>query len=345
MVRILILVCLTLSMTMVHAQAPVEMALYPRARQLDGRLTTQRSLIVVSTPKKDNQWKEISAYVHKSFRLMGIDAVNYVHYLDYQASPTVQQAFERYADQRQMAFLILINQSDQGVRLSIIDRMSEDPSAWYTEGQDIREVIVNLAIALKRTDHINQNFLIPLMPEYLTSLPLYKGHRYPNYPDRIKRLKLAVFEIPEITPDSSLSPEQAQEVEAYNQQVRHKNEIIKKIAEAYPFKMEVLPMQPEDQLYQKGYQYVLYFLHTSAGSIRHILHYDTRDQTEYVSQLTLADGQRTLKTYASDDTVYKWYIKQVVVSDIHVGRYWDVHDDFETSLWTFVYRVTRTLQK
>lgn len=319
------------------------MVQYRRTDTMDPELTRQRSLVLIATPQKNSEWKEIAEYTHKSFRLMGIDAVNYMHYLDYQANPTVKQGIDQYADTRQVAFTILIEKRPSDYRMVILPRTGKLNEAWYTEGPDVRTLIRNLAITLKRTDHVNQNFLISVKPEFLSSLPLYEGTRYPNFPDRIKRLRMAVLEIPEVMMDTSFSIQQRQEIEKYNQMVRDKNASIKKLAEAYPFTLHVLKLQDEKELYRQGYQYVLYYLHSSVESIREILDYESQKQKEYISQLTLSNGQRTLQSYPADETVYKWYIKQTAVSDIHVGRYWDAHDNFELSLQYVLNRIVELL--
>lgn len=274
----------------------------------------------------------MAQYLHKSFRVMGIDAINYIHYLDYRANPSVEFSMNQYANKRQVGYLIIVEKTEAGYRAAILDRGKEKKSCWYTEGVSLKEVVLNLAITLKRTEHKNQNFLISVAPEYLNNLPLFEGTRYPNYPDRLRRMRMAIFEIPVLPTDSSYNDQQKKEIEDYNKEVKRKNDFIKKQIEKYPYKLDIVPVQEEKELYRQGYQYVLYYLNSSAESIRNILAYETLGQQEYISQLTLPDGKRTLKSFSSEATVFKWYIKQTAVSDIHTGRYWDAHESFEASL-------------
>lgn len=326
------------------AQSPTFFNQYDQVDTLDPLLTKSRSLVILATPQKDGEWKDMAQYLHKSFRVMGIDAINYIHYLDYSANPSIESSMNQYANNRQVGYYIIVEKREVGYRAAIISRKSEEKSCWYTEGENLKAVVLNLAITLKRTEHQNQNFLISVAPEYLTHLPLFEGTRYPNYPDRIRRMRMAIFEIPELAFDSSYSDQQKEEITRYNLEVKRKNEFIREQVEKYPYKLDILPMQEEKELYRQGYQYVLYYLNTSAESIRNILAYETTGQEEYISQLTLPDGKRTLKSYPAEKTLYKWYIKQTAVSDIHTGRYWDAHDNFESSLEHLFNRIISLLE-
>jgi hypothetical protein len=326
------------------AQSPLAFYQVERTNELDSLVTSQRSIVIIATDKKDNQWKEYASYLHKAFRVMRIDAVNYIHYLDYNANPTIRQANDRYIYSRQIPFYIFIEKLSDSFRMSIQNRGSDSKKAWYAEAPDLRSLVLELAVTLKRTQHVDQNFLIPLQPEYLSSLSQFEGTRYPNYPTRIKSLKVAIFEIPKLPLDTTFDMAQQEEVISYNKEVERKNQIIRQQLEKYPFKLQLLPVQTEKELYRKGFQYVIYYLNSSGASIREILAYDPVDETEYVSQLTMPDGKRTLTTYEANQTVYKWYIKQTAISDLHVGRYWDAHEDFEKSLDHFINRLKTILK-
>jgi hypothetical protein len=327
-----------------EAQSPLSFIQSERTDRLDPQITSQRSLVIISTPKKDDKWKTYARYVHKAFRVMGVDAVNYMHYLDYNASPVVKQANDSYASRRQIKFYIVIEEKGNAFRMAVQNQSSTTDEAWYSEADDLRQLILNLAVTLKRIEHANQNFLIAVEPEYLSSLSMFEGTRYQTYPTRIKRMKMAIMELPKIAIDGMEGTQQRAEIEEYNLEIEEKNQIITRGIEKYPHKLDLVPIQPEKDLYRQGYQYVIYYLRSSAESIRNILAYESTSQPEYISQLTLEDGKRSLITYSSDETLYKWYIKQTVISDLHVGRYWDAHEDFENSFEHFINRLNTILR-
>jgi hypothetical protein len=205
--------------------------------------------------------------------------------------------------------------------------------------------MVDLAVSLKRTEHVNQNFLIAQEPEFISYLPLYDGTRRLNYPDRLKRLRLAVVLFPQLEGYDSLKDETIRaKIEHYNSGIREKNEMIREAFSDYPYKVEFVPYQPESAIYKQGFQYVMYHLHSTIGTMREILGYE-EEQEEVVSQITTKEGRKALQTYQMNATAYKWYIKQVVVSDVYTGRYWDASPDFRTSLESFVIYFRQSLDK
>ena len=328
-------------------QRPIELQIIQPIDELNPDLTQERSMVLISTKTKGDEWKEYASYLHKSFRLMGIDAVTYTHYIDYTSSPSIQRSYRQYANGRKIAFIILLHQDSNGFELAVLDRRTKPigQKCWYAKGSQLSEVVVALAIALKRTDHVNQNFLISQEPEYSSILPVFTGNQLLNYPDRIKRLRLAYMEIPEITVQDTISDQQIiRNIEMYNQQVRETNEKVRNEFANYPYKIEFFPLQDESELYRQGFQYVLYFARSSSASLRETLGFREEEKLEYVSQVFTGD-QRAIKSFEADMPVYKWYIKQIVVSDIHVGRYWDADLDLIASLQTFQKNLLQALEK
>ena len=134
-----------------EAQSPLSFIQSERTDRLDPQITSQRSLVIISTPKKDDKWKTYARYVHKAFRVMGVDAVNYMHYLDYNASPVVKQANDSYASRRQIKFYIVIEEKGNAFRMAVQNQSSTTDEAWYSEADDLRQLILNLAVPSSKT--------------------------------------------------------------------------------------------------------------------------------------------------------------------------------------------------
>ena len=77
MIRFLTAVSFFLLYTQLQSQErPIELQIIYPVNELAADLTQERAMVLISTGDKKAEWKEHAEYLHKSFRLMGIDAVS-----------------------------------------------------------------------------------------------------------------------------------------------------------------------------------------------------------------------------------------------------------------------------
>ena len=329
-----------------HAQVEViEFELVKKTHQVPLTLTSQRTAVVIATDQKNEEWKRVANSIHHQLRFMGIDAILYVHYQDYQASPTVNQSFRNLLAARDIRHLVFAQVNELGAKLAVMALHDQgtikiDDSSWYAEGATLDEALLQLALDLKKVPIIKSNFLIAEYPETIEDLPLIKGSHFPNYPDHLKRLKLAVTLFSAIAYDSlssALSPAVRSAIETYNAQIAQQNQQLRRAFDDYPYPHVFVEDATDALLYKKGYQYVLRSLHTSGVTIKQWLDYTTtNNETDYITMVPTPDGRRALKTIPINETVYKFYVEQTVASDVHVGRYYDAEQEFTKALSNFL---------
>jgi hypothetical protein len=338
--RTSVFIVLLMSMVfVVSAQTPMLFGLENNLSEVSEDLTASRTMVIVNTKRRSIEWKDMSESLHNSFKVMGIDPVFYAHYYDVNGSPDIREGYLKFAKSRDVRFELMVVEKNEGFQMVIQSLNETDEGTWFAQSESLNDLLLELARSLKRTDQKQQNFLVPSKPEYIEHLPLYIGNRQLNYPDRLKRLKLAVMKMPYA--DTSAGFELAK---AYNKEVDNQNILLDSAFSRYPYKVEVIPYQDEKGLSRKGYQYVLRYIHSSPEAIRSALGYPDEGLTEFMSQVVTPSGDRTLINYSSDKRIYKWYVKQTVVGDVHVGRYWDAHEDFESSLRSFVSHMQQNFQ-
>ncbi len=305
---------------------------------LPPEITTSRSVVLLSNSMEGSDWKANAVSIHKQLRRMGIDAVVYVHYQDYQAGPYVRAKFQSHFRTRNIRYAILIGIDSRIVKLAVIPLKSGEPDldqkSWYSEGTSLNDAILKLAVQLRRMDIPNTNFLISEHPEIIDDIRIFTGTHYPNYPGRVIRSRIAVAQIPPVIREENADEEA---VLAVNRKIDRLNDQIKLAFENYPYEFEFVDDQEDELLFNQRYQYVLRFVNTSGRTIKKLLDYKVDDtETDFISIVPLPDGRRTLKTYHVDDPVYKFYIQQTARHDVHVGRYWDADEDIYVALSNFL---------
>lgn len=324
-------------------QIPIELRLAEEGRYLPENLTSVRTGVIIDCPNSQN-WKEISKKVHNQLRQMGIDAIVYINYRDLSGSLQLRNKFIEFLNIRHIRNIVMIHQAASESRLligpysetgQIIDLKGE---LWYSQSATLNDVLYELALGIKGKDYEFTNFLIPDQPEFYVDMPLFKGTHFPSYPTRIKRFPLAVTRFAKYVIDSTnASSEQMAIVHEYNREIEEKNRQMEKIFESYNYEYEFTEPITDDVAYQKGYQFVLRFFHTSGVNIKKLLNYEINAQeTDYITIVPLEGGGRTLKTIPIEKPVYKFYIKQTIAGDVYVGRHWDASENWEDALKYFL---------
>src|SRR5690606_27162636 len=141
--------------------------------------------------------------------------------------------------------------------------------------------------------------LILEVPEFGTMANVIKGRRGEYYDVNFSSHTLAV---PAFADSAELNP----------------------ILAGYPYKYGLTPPGLEDQeIKSKGFQYALYYVHSTGKAVKEMLGYPTTDtETAYISEV-VSDGKAQLKSYSINTPVYKFYIKHINSGNVFLGKSWD----------------------
>jgi hypothetical protein len=321
--------------------------------QLPTTITSERSVVLVYKPLVEKrgfaykgEWKPIVENYQKGFRQIGIDAVYALHFADLNAGPEVSGAFSEVLEQRQIKNLIFIKLDESGYinRLIITkyngkaDLIDNGQECWVTESGEVKTVLLRLGRQVIRQEVERSNFLIPETPEYLDEFKLFNGTRYENYSSRLKSQNLAVIKFDGLPPTTELGNK------SYAQKLEELNEELASIMENYPFKYKLVDYQVDQELYDQGYQFVLMPLTNTNRNVKKMLNYKpTEQETEFMSMVPEGNIIKT-KRIPAEAVITKFYIKQTIVKDLHVGDKWDADVTWEKALENFLYHQRRAFK-
>ena len=332
--------------------------------ELPEDLTSQRSLVIISTPVQEKSgyqvrgdWQKLAVRSHKFLRQIGVDPIGYVYIDDLNAGPEVKFSFLNLMRTRKVTNLVLITKTGElpNEEFSImVTPFSESENGYLSSGQDawnqshheLEQVMVNLGRQVLRQEIERSNFLIPEVPEYISDFAVIAGTRFENYPSRIQNYKIAVVAFQKLTPQGQLSADAQAEVNYFNNKVDQKNALLVEILKKYPFKYELVNIVDSEELYKQGFQYVMLPLQSTGRSIKRILNFSNSDsETHQMSTTYKMNGEVELKKIPANANLTKFYIKQTAVNDIHVGEVWDADVSWDLSLYNFVENINKAFIK
>lgn len=327
-------------------------------------LTSQRSLVIISIPVKDESgykvrgnWQELAVKSHKFLRQIGVDPIGYVYLDDLNAGPEVKNSFLNVMRTRKVSNLVLISKTGQlpNEEFSIMvtpfseaekGYLASGQNAWYQSHGELERVMIRLGRQVLRQEIERSNFLIPEYPEYLNDFAVVDGTRYENFPSRIQNYKLAVVAFQKLVPSGTMSEDAKAQVEYYNNKIDQKNALLVELMKNYPFQYELVNDSDNQQLYKDGFQYVMIPLQSTGKSIKRILNYpNSASETHQISTTYNYNGELEMKKIPADANLTKYYIKQTVVNDIHVGDVWDADTSWDTALNNFILNIRKAFNK
>ncbi|MEQ8547831.1 MAG: hypothetical protein RIC03_07985 [Cyclobacteriaceae bacterium] len=319
--------------------------------QLPINITSERSVVIVYKPllsKKGfslkGDWKELVENYQKGFRQIGVDVVYALHYADLNGGPEVSGAFSEVLEKRQIKNLIFIKIDETGFinRLIITsyngkaDLIDNGQPCWVTESGEVKTVLLRLGRQVLRQEVDRSNFLIPEIPEYLDEFRLFSGTRYENYSSRLKSQKLAVIKFDGLPPTTLLGNK------SYNEKLEELNNRLASMMERYPFEYELVNYQTDQELYDQGFQFSIMPLTNTNRNVKKMLNYNPSDQeTEFVSMIPESENVK-VKRIPSEAVVTKYYIKQTIVKDLHVGDNWDADVTWDKALENFLFHLRKS---
>jgi hypothetical protein len=313
-------------------------------------ITSGRVCVIISSTY---DWQLLAERTHSNFQKMGIDAILYLSYKDLYGGQAVYRETLKLLYRRKIDLLFFLEENQKTTTLSISKLGNQNlidlgTTSWYAEGSSMGEVVISLGVKMKAMDLSYNNFLIADFPEYLDHVPLFKGAHYKTYPSRLKKAPLAVALFPKISFDTlkEMSSSIRTTIDDYNAQIDEKNELLRNVFSKYSYKVDFIEDQIDKELYDNRYQFVLRYYRSTGKKTKMDLGYKMDEsESNYVTTIPMPDGKRSMKTIPSSNYVYKFYIKQTAVGDVHVGRYYDAEENWEVALQNFISHMITQFEK
>lgn len=307
-------------------------------------INSGRTAVIVQVPDERGDfrtvgpWQTLSERAHKAFVTMGIDAVFYINHYSLVVSDKSKKSFRDLFSLRRIENLIFLTQTDLGYEIMMGDYsgttafMSTESPVFYYQNSQLYDLLLQVGREIKRADYTQENLLIPERPNFLSGISIVEKSLLKNYPGILRRSKLVAerFEKMPIAEDSK--PEVKEKIDAYNAAIEEKNKKFEELMEGYPYEYEFIDPMSDEDLLRNRYQFVLRSISGQASTLREMLNYEvSRSETDYVSTIPVMPDQTRAKPIPRESLVHKFYIKQNISKNIHVGV-WDADVTWEDAL-------------
>jgi hypothetical protein len=275
-------------------------------------LLAGRSMVLYEQAYTITELQEAQKY----FQQAGIDAINYLD-IDYVlAGPDPSRTFFNYFNNRNIKFLIILQKKEKEYQSIITEYSStlefadKEHRSWKQSHASLVELlrtIYRFAISTQK----KQNFLINDVPEIGYEVRFFKeaAQRFSN---DIRTFKTAI-------------PRWSNEQDA--------KELTILVKEKFPQKCELVdPNLTDAELADKGYRYVLRYVHTRGDVARDILGYDVTQTAGSLLTSYYVNDEFKAKTVPSKKTIYKFYFKNTEYGNIFLGTKWDADETWQDAL-------------
>ena len=324
-------------------------------------LTSTRSAVIIKIDNLEkeyqirNHWESYAEKVHSSIIKMSIDPICYIYYDDWNSSPMIKDAFTTEMIDRGVENIVLASRTKVGLedfnKLQIFkfnqstSLIGENATVWTGESPSLEKIMLRLGRQILSQGLERKNFLIPEKPYLLKDLPVFNGIQLSNYPGQLRRATLGVVAPSKITTPVNSTEKLESAIENYNAGIEAEIIEMKLILSNYPYKYELIEYGEDEELYKKGYQFVLMNICSTGKSIRNFLNYRTINETDYISIIPKDSGDVTLKTIPVNANVCKYFIKQTIAHDVHVGKQWDSDISWQSALRNFIIHLKEDLKR
>lgn len=263
----------------------------------------------------------------KAFQQTGIDAVAYFESNRVLAGADPQQAFVRYLNTRNIAFIILFTKSSTynltffrfNGKATLFDGGA---TGWQQNSAVLKDLLLTVFRFAVSTQK-KQNLLVNDFPETGNTFKYFDGRRNETYTSLVKSFKVAVPSMGNEKDDAQLE------------------QILK---EHLPVKYEIVNADlPEPELEIKGFKTIIRFVRTSGTIARELLEYDNARPGNALASAALVNNEAQLKTIPANATVYKFYVKQLEYGNLFLGNKWDADTDWQQALINHLYHMRQQL--
>lgn len=270
-------------------------------------------------------WMAMADVVQPYLQRCGIDAVATYHYDDIVSGKETEEAFLFRFKNRMITHLVLVEQTRSGfeIRVAKFDKITlidTTTPVWYTSAVELKEAANKLFLATSQSGQKFSNRLVLAVPEKGLLVKPIQGRRSEFYDLNLQSDQLA------IVPFADTSR-------------------IRNVMESYPYKYDFVSGDtPERELRSDGFQFILYYVHSTGEAVRTMLEYPVNDEEDaYVSESF--NGETPVAyTYDKNKTVYKFYIKHIYSGNIFLGKKYDAAPSWEEALNLYIANMREQLQ-
>ena len=328
---------------------------YNKTIKVPENLNSERSAVIFSIPEKVGDYREIGNHekvlsqVHKAFVTMGIDAIFYLNEINFTASNSVRLSYTEMLNKRKIKNMIFFSQIENGFEILMAPfdgtpRLIKDGSdVFYYESDQLYSLLLNVGKEIRRADQELHNFLVPEKPNYVQGLSIVENTLLKNYPGILKRSKLAVERFTYLDSTNISDKSVLENIKKYNREIDNKNKELEQIMTSYPYEYELIDAMNDDQLKRNRYQFLLRSVRSSAGIVKQMLDYEVLpSETGFVSVIPVMPDQTRVKTIPRKAIVYKFYVRQNISKNVHVGE-WDADITWQQALKNMIGNLTQEL--
>ena len=312
----------------------------------EGLLSTRSVAFVLVDDENEKRtgWKDLSVEAHKAMVRTGTDVVGYYNIHDVFAGIETQRYFSEDMLTREVKNILIIEKQRGSFSLKVTKFngnptfMDHGQNAWKSENVDLSEVLGDYRRAVGGSGQRRTNFLISDYPEFFEDTRLIKKQRFEVFNPDLKLDKLAVpvfptLELPAANESGAINNPVMKDIISYQQNWKVDSLELSAIMENYPFAYGIVTADlDEKKLREQGYQFILYYLHTSGKVIHELLNYKSdKNVTDYIT-IKPSGGKPDLVTIKAHQPVYKYYIKHIFSGEIYLGETWDAEENWQQAL-------------
>ena len=215
--------------------------------------------------------------------------------------------------------------------------------AFFLTANDLYGLLLGVGKEVRRADQEKNNFLIPERPNVLSGLSIVENTLLKNYPGILRRSKLAVERFSLLDSTNISDVEALANVKKYNREVLAKNRELEEIIKSYPYDYELIDHMSDDDLKRNRYQFLLRSVRASASIVKQMLDYEVLpSETGFVSIIPIMPDQTRVKTIPRDAIVSKFYVRQNISKNVHVGE-WDADVTWQEALTNMIGNLSQEL--
>ena len=276
-------------------------------------LLATKSIVLYDPTFTDKELQQVQT----GFERTGVDAVVHLPMDMPMCNRDVQKAFSDYLIKREIKYFVFLLKRPTEMEFVFTEfcrtteLMVAGQSGWKLTGKTIAEISMDIyRTALNSQKRINM--LVNPIPEFVLKLSFIKGTRGEYFATDLKVDKVAVIKTGDEEKDKALE------------------EIFKN---HYPFKYEFVASGTEESaIRQKGFLYLLSYIHTRGNPAMELMEYDMLKAGSAIASVTYPNGQMQLKTNSAEDLVYKFYFKHLENGSIFLGTKWDADPNWQQAL-------------
>ena len=345
--------------TLANAQKPIyDFVHFSETIAVPQTLNSERAAVIFSVPdqildgfNQVGDYENVLLKTHKAFVTMGVDPILYLQDINYIASSSAQKSYVELFNQRKITNVIFFSQKDNEYEILIgpysgsSKLILEGSEVFAMRSNSLHELLLDVGREIRRADYEIQNFLIPEKPSYIGGLSIVEKTLLKNYPGVLRRSKLAVERFALLDTSKTQNEEILARIIDYNRNIASKNlELEEILKSSYPYEFEMIDPMSDDELKRKRYQFVLRSVCSTVETAKKMLDYDVvPGTTGFASIIPVMPDQTRVKTIPRNAIVCKFYVRQNISKNVHVGV-WDADVTWQEALHNMIGNLAQDLR-